>query len=120
MPTNTILGVGSPSSAEDTAETPALSAVPLRPPRVENAAAFDNSNFTLNHISDMKAATRLLRKSIEDSGLSAKDIAGISGLNRVTVWDAKSERYPPQLSTFLRILNAAGARLYVGLQRKRR
>jgi DNA-binding phage protein len=118
MKPNTIPGVGLP--ADGAAEDVAMSPVPaLTAPRLENAAAFADSKLRLYHLQDPADAARLLRAAIERSEAGIGTLANRSKLTRAAVYASKKARYHIKLDTFLRIIDACGARIYVGIPRKK-
>lgn len=119
MKPSTLPGVGLP--AKDVAEEAlSMSVVPVHAaPRLDNAAAFSESNLRLYHLQDPADATRLLRTAMERSETGVPTLAGRAKLTRETLYQAKKSRYHIKLETFLRIIDACGARLYVAMPRKK-
>lgn len=101
-------------------ETPSMSPVPSHAaPRLENAASFSESKLRLYHLQDPADATRLLRTAMERSETGIPTLAGRSKLTRETLYQARKARYHIKLESFLRILDACGARLYVAIPPKK-
>lgn len=116
---NTLPGVGLPAVNSD-GEAPSMSPVPSHAaPRLENAAAFSESKLRLYHLADPADATRLLRMAMERSETGVPTLAGRAKLTRQSVYAAKKSQYHIKLESFLRIIDACGARLYVAIPRKK-